>query len=89
MIFLSSVSVSEKNKHLKIAKTASKIIGLPVPSLSEITERALLRKTRLVSSDSSHLLYDEFKLLPSARRFKTMKCVKNKFQYNFIPSTIR
>ena len=42
MIFLSSVSVSEKNKLLKVANTASKITALPVPSLSEITERAVL-----------------------------------------------
>ena len=89
IIFLSSVSVSEKNKLLKIANTASKVIGLPVPSLSEITERAVLRKAHSVSADSSHPLYDEFKLLPSARRFRTMKSVRNKFTYSFIPSAIR
>ena len=26
------------------------------------------------------------KLIPSARRFRTMKCVKNKFKYIFSPS---
>ena len=87
---LSSINfnVTEK-KLLKNENTAPKILGLPVPSLSEITERAVLRKARPVSSDSYHLMYDEFKLLPSARRFRTMKCVKNKFKYSFIPTAIR
>ena len=80
MIFLPSVSVSQKNKFLKIANTTSKITGLPVPSLSEVTDRAVLRKARSISVDSSHPLYDEFELLLSARRFRTMKSVNNRFE---------
>ena len=42
-----------------------------VPFLSEITDRAVLRKARSISADSPHPLelYNEFRLLPSARRF--------------------
>ena len=83
---LSFVSFSLREKQAPENCTVSKVIGLPVPSLSEITERAVLRKARSVSADSSHPLYDEFKLLPSARRFRTMKYVRNKFAYSFIPS---
>ena len=79
-VFLPSVLVSRKNKFLKIANTTSKITGLPVPSLAEITDRAVLREARSVSADPSHPLYDEFELLPSARRFRAMKCVKNRFR---------
>ena len=82
MIFLPSVSVSQKNKLLKIAYTASKLIGLPVWKffLLEITDRAVLRKARSISVDSSQPLNDEFELLLSARRFRTMKCVNTRFE---------
>ena len=70
MIFLPSVSVSQNSKLLKVANTASNIIGLPVLSLSEITDGAALRKACSISADSSNPLYDEFELLPSALHFK-------------------
>ena len=88
VISLSSVSVTEKNKLLKITNTASKMIGLPVPSMSDITDREVLREAHSVSADSSHPLCDEFTLLPSGCHFRTMKCVKNKFNNSFVPSAI-
>ena len=80
MILVPPVSVSQ-NKFLEIANKGSNIIGLPpVPSVSEITDRAVLREACSVSANPSYPLYDEFKLLPSARCFITKKCVKNKFK---------
>ena len=69
-VFLSAGSVWQKNKLMKSAITASEIIGHPVPSLSEITDRAVPRKARTrVSAGSSHPLYGEFKpLLLTARQ---------------------
>ena len=83
MIFLPLVSVSQNSKLFKLANTASNIIGLPALSLSEITDGVVFCKARSISADSSHPLYNEFKLLPSARRLK--HCVKNMFKYSFIP----
>jgi hypothetical protein len=89
MIFLSSISVSDKNKLLKMSNLASKIITLPVPCLTAISVRALLRKARAVSADPSHPLHAEFELLPSGRRYRTTRCSKVKFRNSFVPSAIR
>ena len=89
IIFLPSIAVTARNRLLKIANTASKIIGLPVPSVTEITNRAVLRKAVAVSTDPSHPLYDEFEVMPSGRRYRTAKCSKVKFRNSFIPNAVR
>ena len=88
MIFLPALSVTEKNKLLKVSNTASKIINHPVPSVSEITERNLLRKAHAVSGDDSHPLNSEFQLLPSGQRYRVPRGRKVKFRASFVPSAI-
>jgi hypothetical protein len=87
-IYHPSLSVTERNKLIKISSTASKIIGLPVPPITEITDKALLRKAHAVSADSSHPLHAEFELLPSGRRYRSTKCKKAKFSRSFVPMAV-
>ena len=87
-IYHPSLCVTEKNKLVQISKTASKIIGRPVPSLSEITDKALLRKAHSVSADSSHPLHSEFELLPSGRRYRSIRCKKAKYSRSFVPAAV-
>lgn len=89
IVYLPSLSVTEKNKLYKVSNTASKIIGLPVPSISAINDKTLLRKARAVSGDTSHPLNPEFELLPSGRRYRTSKGRKVKFRSSFVPSAIK
>jgi hypothetical protein len=87
-IYFPSLSATEKNKILKIANTASKIISLPVPNISDINQKALLRKARAVSADPTHPLHEEFELLPSQTRWRVPKGKKVKFRNSFVPAAI-
>ena len=49
--FFTAVSVSNKNILLRICKTVSKIIGLPTQPVSQLTERAMVRKAHAVAND--------------------------------------
>jgi hypothetical protein len=88
LVYFPSLSVTEKNKLIKVAKSASKIISLPVPSISEINDKALLRKARAASGDPSHPLFEEFELLPSGRRWSVPRATKTKFRSSFVPSAV-
>jgi hypothetical protein len=87
-VFHHLLSVTERNKLIKIANSASKIIGLPVPSLSDINDKALLGKACAVSADTTHPLHEEFQLLPSRVRFRAPKFKKAKLRRSFIPNAI-
>lgn len=59
-------SLSEVSKcHLnKIIRVSGKIVGRPQTPLGTIFERHALKKAQLISSDSTHILQDQYKLLP-------------------------
>ena len=83
-----SLSVENRNILLSVANTAAKIIGLPTTPLSELTQRALSKKARAVVSDPAHPLYSNFELLPSERRYRTIKWKTNRYRYTFVPQAI-
>ena len=89
IIFWPSISETEKKKLLKVTQLAAKIIGLPVPSLSTLCNRALLRKACAVADDTSHPLQSEFVRLPSGQRYRTLRCPRVRFRNSFIPSAVR
>ncbi len=62
----SSLNVKSKNKLFKIVKIG-KIIGKPHKQLCNIFDRAVSRKAKKISGDTSHPLNSEFELLPSGR----------------------
>ena len=83
------LSITNRNKLLKITRIASKIIGLPTPSLTKLTEHACLRKALIIERDQDHPLNQLFECLPSGRRFRCIKCNKKKYRDSFIPQGIR
>ena len=68
------LSVQNRNKLIKVSQSAAKIIGFSVPLLSELTDRAVLRKAVTMAGDTVHPLNNCFELLPSGRRYRCVKC---------------
>lgn len=87
--FFPMLSVSNRNKLLKVAHVASKIIGLPTPSLSDLNGRATLRKARAIAADTDHPLHSYFELLPSGRRYRCIKCSKTRYSGSFVPQAVK
>ena len=89
VIFWPSISETEKKKLLKVTKIAAKLVGLPVPSLSALCDKSLLRKACAVADDTSHPLQSEFVRLPSSRRYRTLRCSRIRLRNSFVPSAVR
>ena len=87
--FFPLLSVTNRNKLIKISNTASKIIGLPTPALTDLNERATVRKARVVAADSNHPLHEYFEILPSGRRYRCLKCKKARYGKSFVPTAIK
>ncbi len=70
--------------------TAWKIIGVKEQTpLQIIYEQATLRQANKIVCDPSHVLYTEYELLPSGRRFRAPRCRLNRFKNSFIPVSIK
>ena len=71
MLFLPSVSVSQKKTNFSRLQTLHQILSdFLILHVSEITDRSVLCRARSVLADSSYPLHNEFQLPPAARRSK-------------------
>lgn len=86
--FYTMLSIPNRNKLLKITHTASKIICSPTPNISELNDKAIGRLAKSIVSNTYHPLHHFFQLLPSGRRYRTLKHRRVRFNRSFVPSAI-
>ena len=48
-----------------------------------------LKKSKLISTDERHVLYNEFEALPSGRRFRAIPAKTNRRLNSLIPTAVR
>ena len=72
----------------RVIKAAQKIIGCPLPSLDELHRSRCLKKANSILIDSSHPGHKLFELLPSGRRYRSIKTRTNRLKNSFYPTAI-
>ncbi len=86
--YFTMLPLNNKNKLLRVTHTCSKIIGLPTPSLPDLINDAIIRKSLHIAHDHHHPLHPYFTLLPSGRRFRQLSYRTSRFSKSFVPSAI-
>ena len=87
--YYTALSVKNRNRILKNSHVSAKIIGLPIPKLSEIINHAILKKARAAATESDHPLSTFFHVLLSQRRYRCIKCKTSRYSRSFVPVAIR
>ena len=82
------LTLSSKNKLVRLVKIASKVIGVQQAQLQDIYLERVRNKARLILDCPEHPLYKEFDLLPSGRRFRMPKTRTRRARASFIPAAI-
>ncbi len=59
------------------------------PSIRSLFELCTLKEAKMILSDPSHVLHSCYELLPSGRRFRTLRCKLNRLKHLFVPVFIR
>ncbi|KAM9817931.1 uncharacterized protein ACBT44_008375 [Syngnathus typhle] len=68
----------------RIVNTAGKIIGASLPSLKDIYTSHLTRKAATIVSDVSHPTHSLFELLPSGKRYRSLRSRTTRLSNSFI-----
>ncbi|KAK3516018.1 hypothetical protein QTP70_001751 [Hemibagrus guttatus] len=66
-------------------KTAQRIIGTPLPAIEDIQKKRCIRRTHSILKDSSYPAHSLFKLLPSGRRFRSLRTKTSRLRNSFFP----
>ncbi len=73
----------------RVVRTARHIVGGELPSLQDIYTRRCMRKARRIIKDSSHPSHRLLSLLPSGRRFRSIRSRTSRLRDSFFPQAIR
>ena len=84
-----NVSQKDKNKLQRVVNISSKITGLKQTCVTALYEKQILRKANKIINDSTHILYNDYVLLPSSRRFRTIISKTNRKRDSFMPISVR
>lgn len=88
-VWFCGLLVQLKSRSQRLLNTCSKIVGHPVDNtFTEMWRKQTLRLADKISTDSDHVLHNEFELLPSGRRFRVPRCRGNRYKHSFVPSSI-
>ena len=87
-VWFSSCTAANKKALQRVVTTAQKIISCPLPSLEELYNTRCLRKAQKIIKDPSHPGHSLFELLPSGRRFRTLKTRTNRLKNSFYAKAI-
>lgn len=85
-----NLTVQLKAKLGRLVKTALRIVGHQDQGyMQSLYEKSVLREALKILEDPTHILHQEFTLLPSGKRFRTLNCRLNKYKNSFVPTAIR
>ena len=73
LCWFGGLNVKSKNFLNKVVNVCGKVVGQRQEHLSQLYERHVVRKARVIEDDNSHVLAKHYKLLPSGRRFRVPK----------------
>ncbi len=88
-VWYSGSTAEDKNAVQRVIKTAQKIIGCPLPTLEQLSTSCCLRKIKAITGDPTHPAHPLFDLLPSGRRYRSIKSRTSRLTNSCFPWTIR
>ena len=86
--WLGNVRQKDKNNMQQIVNISSKVTGTKQSTLTVLYEKQVLRKDARILAKSTHILHQEYVIVPSCRRFRTVTCKTNRKRLSFIPMSV-
>ena len=87
-VWFGGISQEDKAKLNKIVVTASKVIGTDLPCLDMIYRQRVINRATLIANDATHPAHSIFQLLPSGRRYRSLKANTVRFSNSFFPRAV-
>uniref|UniRef100_A0A3P9M7M4 Reverse transcriptase domain-containing protein n=1 Tax=Oryzias latipes TaxID=8090 RepID=A0A3P9M7M4_ORYLA len=87
-VWFSHCTEAERQSLQRVVKTAQRIIGCPLPSLKDIYQSRCLSRVTSITTNSTHSAFPLFELLPSGRRYRSIRTRTNRLRNSFFPQAI-
>ena len=88
-VWFGNCTVSDRKTLQRIVRTAEKIIGVSLPSITDIYTSRCIRKATSIVADPTHSSHTLFTLLPSGKRYRSIRAATTRLSNSFYPKAIR
>ena len=88
-VWSGSCRASDWKSLQRVVRTAEKIIGTPLPAIQDVADSRCLSRAHRILSDPTHPQHGLFSLLPSGRRFRSIRCRTARLRNSYFPLAIR
>ncbi|KAK3562682.1 hypothetical protein QTP86_005302 [Hemibagrus guttatus] len=82
-------TVSDRKVLQQIVRTAEKIIGVSLPSITDMYTTRCIRKANSIVDYPTHPSHTLFSLLPSGKRYRSIRALTTRLCNSFFPQAIR
>uniref|UniRef100_A0A3Q3GWF6 Reverse transcriptase domain-containing protein n=1 Tax=Labrus bergylta TaxID=56723 RepID=A0A3Q3GWF6_9LABR len=87
-VWYGNCSVADRKALQRVVKTAQRITRCPLPAIEDVQRKRCLRRARGILKDSSHPAHRLFTLLPSGRRFRSLRTRTSRLRNSFFPRAV-
>ena len=87
--WINSLSVKDRNSLDNIVKICSKITGVQLKSTTSLWNKRAVQKAKCIITHPNHVLSEDFTLMPSGRRYYSIRTRSTWLSNSCIPATIR
>ncbi|KAI4885125.1 hypothetical protein NFI96_011804 [Prochilodus magdalenae] len=84
-VWYGSCSASDRKALQRVVKTAQRITGTQLPTTESVYQKHCLSRARSIIKDPSHPNHEPFTLLPSGRRYRSLRSRTNRLRKSFFP----
>ncbi len=88
-VWYGNCSAADRKTLQRTVNTAAKIIGAPLPSILDIFLARCSSKTNSIMKDPTHPSHSLFQLLPSGRRYRSIRARSTRLLNSFFPQAVR
>ncbi|KAI4892961.1 hypothetical protein NFI96_004435 [Prochilodus magdalenae] len=82
-------TASDRKSLQRVVRTAEKIIGVSLPTIMVIYTTRCIRKATSIVDDHTHPSHTLFTLLPSGKRYRSIRALTSRLCNSFFPQAIR
>ncbi|XP_013886921.1 uncharacterized protein LOC106534735 [Austrofundulus limnaeus] len=87
-VWYGNCSVSDRKALQRVVKTAQYIAGAPLPAIKDIYRKRCLKRAGKITKDSTHPAHTLFSLLPSGRRYRSLRTRTTRHLNSFFPTAV-
>ncbi len=88
-VWYRNCSAADRKTRQRTVNTTAKIIGAPLPSILDIFLAWCSSKTNSIVKDPTHPSHSLFQLLPSGRRYRSIRARSARLLNSFFPQAVR